>query len=331
MIRAAYHHFIALASPATARRNFFNRFAAVFAAVTVLAIGLLLSGAAAAFPALNRPATTDRFPGKFAWADLFTSEPESAAAFYCSLLGWTSAPVEQNDKSHLVLSNGGHPVAGIVQRAAAAPKRAGVWIGYISVTDAKTTLATVEPAGGKERAPARDFPNRGTQAIFTDIEGSVVGILQSSSGDPIDDEPDAGEGNWFQLFSQKPEASADFYRRALGYEMNADSRSERSDHLILFHGGRARAGVITTAPGWTVLAGISASRSTRSFRFARPGRFGTEAPGRAKRIVSPLPRISPAPGGDCPRIARLAGNCRSSVFRRSAPRQPLAFTPTAPA
>jgi len=80
-----------------------------------------------------------------------------------------------------------------VQRAAAAPKRTGVWIGYISVTDAKTTLATVEPAGGKERAPARDFPNRGTQAICPDSEGSAVGILQSSSGDPIDDEPDAGE------------------------------------------------------------------------------------------------------------------------------------------
>lgn len=256
MIRAAHHNIIALASPATAHRNSFNRLAALFAAVTVLAIGIPLSVAAAAFPALNRPATTTRFPGKFVWADLFTSEPESAAAFYCSLLGWTAASVEQNEKSYIVLSNGGHPVAGIVQRSASAAKRAGVWIGYISVANAKTTLAAVEPAGGKERAPVRDFPNRGMQAIFTDSEGSVVGILQSSSGDPIDDEPDAGEWNWFQLFSQKPQASADFYRRAVGYEVNADSRSERSDHLILSQGGHARAGVAPlpirpdARPGW---------------------------------------------------------------------------------
>ena len=58
------------------------------------------------FPPLNPTASAQQIPGKFIWADLFSSEPEAAAAFYSSLFGWTSAPVEKNDKSYIVLSNG---------------------------------------------------------------------------------------------------------------------------------------------------------------------------------------------------------------------------------
>ena len=237
-------------------RTSFNRLAAVFAAATMLGFGIPNPVRAAAFPPLNNPATTQQVPGKFVWADLFTSEPATAATFYCSLLGWTSAPVEQNDKSYIVLSNGDHPVAGIVLRSASAVPRPGVWIGYISVTNAKAIRAAVEPAGGREHAPARDFPKRGVQAIFTDSEGSVVGILQSSSGDPADDEPKPGDWNWFELFSQKPQATADFYRRIFGYEVKADARAEKSEHLLFSSGGRARAGVAPlpvradSRPGW---------------------------------------------------------------------------------
>ncbi len=237
-------------------RTSFNRLAATFAALTLLVLGLPAPVEAASFPPLNKPATTLRFPGKFVWGDLFTSEPEAAAAFYCSLLGWTSAPIEQKDISYIVLSNAGHPVAGIVQRPAGAAKRPGIWIGYISVAKAKATLTAVEPAGGKQHAAVRSFPHRGMQAIFSDSEGSVVGILESSSGDSIDDEPDPGEWNWFQLYSQKPQAVADFYHRAFGYEVNPDTRAGKSDHLVLSSGGHARAGITPlplgpdAKPGW---------------------------------------------------------------------------------
>ena len=239
-------------------RTFHLRLAAIFAAGFTLAIGIPAPARAETFPPLNKPATTQQFPGKFIWADLFTSEPTIAATFYCSLLGWTAAPVEQNEKSYIVLSSGNHPVAGIVLRAPTAKGRAGVWVGYISVVDASLTLARVGPAGGKERAPTRHFPNRGTQAIFSDNEGSVVGILQSTSGDPIDDEPDPGEWNWFQLFSKKPAISAEFYRRVVSYEVNTDARikKEKGEHLTLSKSDSARAGIAPlpdspdSRPGW---------------------------------------------------------------------------------
>ncbi len=211
---------------------------------------------AATFPPLNSAATKTQTPGKFIWADLFTSEPEQAASFYCSLLGWTSAPIEQKNKYYIVLSNGGHPVAGIVLRQAAASPRPGVWIGYISVGGAKAALAEAVAAGGTEHAPAQSFPKRGMQAIFSDNEGSPIGILQSSSGDPADDEPRPGDWNWFELYSLKPQPATDFYHRVFGYEVSTDTRATTDDHRLLSSGGRARAGVAAmpagedARPGW---------------------------------------------------------------------------------
>lgn len=207
------------------------------------------------FPALNRPAVARQFPGKFIWADLFSNEPAKAAKFYCDLLGWTSASVLQDDFSYIVLSNGGQPVAGIVQREATS-KRPGAWIAYISVKSVKSTLAAVKKAGGTTYAPAHDFPNRGIEAIIADSEGAVLGILQSSTGDPADDEPNTGEWNWFELFSLAPKDSSDFYHRVFGYDVKPDMRVDRSPHLLLSKDDHPRAGMASlpvskdSKPGW---------------------------------------------------------------------------------
>jgi len=220
-----------------------HQLAAVFAVAISLGFALAPTLRADSFPPLNDPATNLQIPGKFIWADLFTNQPDTAATFYCGLFGWTSAPVEQHDKSYIILSNDGHPVAGVVQRSAESTKTEGVWVNYISVKKAKATLKLVEPAGGELHASAHKFPNRGIQAIFTDSEGSVVGILQSSSGDPLDNEPARGDWNWFELFSLKPKATADFYGQVIGYDVSPDTRSEKSGHFLLSAAGHARAGV----------------------------------------------------------------------------------------
>jgi predicted enzyme related to lactoylglutathione lyase len=72
----------------------------------------------------------------------------------------------------------------------------------------------VTKAGGQVRAEARDFPDRGAQAIIADNEGSTIGLLQSSSGDSADGEPKPGDWNWFELFVKQPQVVAAFYRRS---------------------------------------------------------------------------------------------------------------------
>ena len=231
------------------------------ATALILAAGLLgfltpNSLRAEKFPPLNAVASAQQVPGKFVWADMFTNEPEAAAAFYCSLFGWTSMPVEKRDKSYIILSNGDHPVAGMVQRDSGTGKRPSIWIGYISSLDASAALARAVKAGATERAPATNFKDRGYQAILSDVEGAPVGILQSTSGDRPDEEPKPGDWNWFEYYSLKPEATASFYATAFGYEAKVDDRPDKAGHVFLTSAGRARAGIapLPAAPdaraGW---------------------------------------------------------------------------------
>lgn len=228
--------------------SIYHRLAA-FAAVTMamLGIGFPISAHAATFPPLNVPVTGEAHPGKFVWAELFTDDSTAATNFYSGVFGWTFVTlVDEHGVAYTVFSNGNHPVAGLRQRSPSATKRVSRWINYISVTDIESTLSTVAKAGGVVRAPAREFPHIGSQAIITDIEGSPVGLIQSSSGDSADDEPVPGEWNWFHLLAKNPQAAADFYRQVFTYNVASDDRAGKTStsiQLLLSSGGVNRGGV----------------------------------------------------------------------------------------
>jgi predicted enzyme related to lactoylglutathione lyase len=237
--------------------SLYHRLATVVAAAVIaLGIGFPASARAAAFPPLNDPATKETHPGKFVWAELFTTDSAAAAKFYAGVFGWTAVTLEQHGVAYTVLSNGTHPVAGLRQRDPSATKRVSRWINYVAVTDLASTLALVTKAGGEIRAPAREFPHIGAQAIITDKEGSPVGLVQSSSGDSADNEPATGEWNWFHLFVKNPLAAADFYRQIFNYEVAPDARIGKGTELLFSSGALNRGGVSTlpdredAKPGW---------------------------------------------------------------------------------
>jgi predicted enzyme related to lactoylglutathione lyase len=225
-------------------RNFLSRLATSLACTAVLGIALPSSaGAAAPFQPLNAPATTTHLAGKFVWADLFTTDPVAATKFYSGMFGWTANIISKSGHDYTVFSNGSRPVAGLAPRPRAKANRPSRWIGYIAVTDIKATVKLVTAAGGQVRAEPRDFPDRGSQAIIADTEGSTIGLLQSSSGDSVDTEPKPGDWNWFELFVKQPQVVSAFYRQVINYEMAPDLRTERKDDFLLSSGGLARAGV----------------------------------------------------------------------------------------
>ena len=223
--------------------NFINRLAIVFAVTTLLGGAFPASARAAEFPPLNDPATKESHPGKFVWAELFTADSAAATQFYSGVFGWTAATLDQNGVTYTVFRNGNHPVAGLRQRSLSAAKHASRWISYIAVTDIASALSSAAKAGGEVRAPARAFPQIGSQAIITDNEGSPVGLLQSSSGDSADVEPATGDWNWFHLLAQDPRAAGDFYRQVFGYEVAPDARTGSKNELLFSTGALNRGGV----------------------------------------------------------------------------------------
>jgi predicted enzyme related to lactoylglutathione lyase len=236
--------------------TFVYRLATVFAVTTLLAAGFPATARAAALPALNNPATTETHPGKFVWAELHTADSAAATKFYSGVFGWTAVTLDQQGVMYTVFSNGNHPVAGLRQRSSSATIHAARWISYLSVADIASALSAVTKAGGVVRAPARDFPQIGSEAIVTDNEGAPFGLLQSSSGDSTDVEPVAGTWNWFHLFVKNPQPAADFYRQVFNYEVTPDARVGKKTELLLSSGAFNRGGVSVLSegkeakPGW---------------------------------------------------------------------------------
>ena len=229
---------------------------AVALATALLGLGLPIPAHAAAFPPLNQPATKESHPGKFVWVELFTADPAAATKFYSGVFGWTAVTLNQQGVAYTVFSNGSHLVAGLRLRSASAAKRAARWVPYIAVTDIASSLRNVAAAGGEVRAPAREFPKIGSQAIITDNEGSPVGLLHSSSGDSADVEPVPGEWNWFHLLVKDPQTAADFYRRVFSYDVAPDARVQKTNELLFSSGSLNRGGVSVlpdqegAKPGW---------------------------------------------------------------------------------
>jgi predicted enzyme related to lactoylglutathione lyase len=183
------------------------------------------------------------------WADLFTSDPDGATKFYCDLLGWTSLTVQQKGKPYTIFSNDGKPVAGLAPHSAAAEKHLSKWIGFLAVDDINVALAAAQKYGAVVHAPARNFPDRGYQAIIGDIEGVPVGLLQSSSGDSVDAEPRTGDWNWFEIYVHSPKKVADFYKDTLNYDVMADTRGETKNEYLLATNGQNRGGIAQVPDG----------------------------------------------------------------------------------
>jgi predicted enzyme related to lactoylglutathione lyase len=203
-------------------------------------------------PPINQPATAETFPGKLIWADLFTADPAAARTFYTGLFGWTSSTVERNGKPYYVLSNGDRPIAGIAPlnlRFKAASQ--GRWVRFISVPDVPQAVSQVTAAGGHVIFPARDLPQRGVQAVLSDREGAVIGVMHSSSGDPGEYMAEPGDWVWEELFSANPTRASRFYRGLFGYQIEPDGRVDRADSFIIASGGYARASLaqVPARPG----------------------------------------------------------------------------------
>ncbi len=275
---------------------------AILVAVTAIAgFGIPASARAATFPPLNNPATGASHQGKFVWVDLFTRDPVAAATFYSKVLGWTVTSLDQGGRAYLVLRNGDRPVAGIVARSASSKKRFSRWIPYISVDEIGSTVGKVAAAGGVVHAPVRDFPDRGRQAIIGDNEGSVVGLIQSASGDPADVEPATGDWNWFELYSGDPQAASAFYAHVLAYKVTPDTRTERKNDFDLSSEGHARAGVAPvphrddSIPGWLAVVRVADIDATVAQATALGGEVDVAA--RAAAFGSRFAIISDPTGG----------------------------------
>ncbi len=112
-------------------------------------------------------------PGRWAWAELWTTDPDSAADFYGSVIGWDLEEVEHPDGTYRSFTYEGDLRAGLVPITGERVDPG--WAPYIGVTDVKATVQRAEELGAEVLlAPGADVYG-GRVAILRDPTG--VGFL----------------------------------------------------------------------------------------------------------------------------------------------------------
>ncbi len=208
-------------------------------------------------PPITQPASDEYLPGKFVWADLFSSDIDASRRFYEQVFGWEWRPIKQEPKSYGVFYLDGLPIAGLAYREAPdGGDSYGRWVHYISVEDVAATEQAISQQGGRIMLGRRNYANRGDFSILADVHDAPFGIIRSSSGDPGDYQAAYGEWIWRELFARDLAAAIRFYTELFAYEVEKDHDNPDIVGYMLHSHGHLRAGVGSlspdsdTAPTW---------------------------------------------------------------------------------
>ncbi|MGY0236780.1 VOC family protein [Longispora urticae] len=201
------------------------------------------------------------------WAELRTTEPETARSFYGRLFGWDFTDTPQDGYTLAVLD--GEVVAALTAGTGPA------WHVYLAVDDVDTVAEAVPGAGGTVLEAPADAGPAGRAAVVRDPTGAAVGLWQAGrrQGAGLVGEP--GTVAWNELLTGDVDAAVRFYQRIVGLipeAVEVDPALGGVRWSTLKAGGEPVAGVVPTpaqgAPArWNVYFGTddiaaSADRAT---------------------------------------------------------------------
>jgi predicted enzyme related to lactoylglutathione lyase len=195
---------------------------------------------AESFAITDKP-TKLKFPGKFVWLDLLTTDIQTAAAFYESVFGWKASSV---DEDYILLSNNGRRIAGIVKnKFQLKDNERNQWISFVSTVDTKKAHLKLVEAGAQVVAGPMPIDGRGNIGVYVAPDSAVFGIINSTSGDPEERRAGLNDWVWNELWSTNTGAAAEFYKN-LGYEVVDNWNSDNGQDLLLATDEIARAGLV---------------------------------------------------------------------------------------
>jgi len=217
------------------------RIHAFFGAAALL--GLLSGcGGVTSLPAVSDPATNSHNQGQVIWRDLATPDVEKAKAFYGSVFGWTFEDQGKGKDRYTTIRHNGKAIGGMLPMADVEGQR-GEWICSFSSPHVPTAVEKIQAKGGKLLGSPTQLNGRGEQAVVTDPQGAVFGLLRSSTGDPA--MGGASEGDWLytELWATDAKSARRFYSETFGYIPQMEMRSE-VPYWGLFKGDTPYAGLI---------------------------------------------------------------------------------------
>jgi uncharacterized protein len=187
-------------------------------------------------------------PGTFSWAELVTTDADSAKAFYSALLAWDydDQPVGDDQVYSMVARDGKH-VAALYADESQPPH----WNCYVTVESVDESTAKAKAAGGAELHEPFDVMDVGRMAFVADPAGAAIFLWEPRQhiGAQLVNAP--GALTWADLITPDPDGAARFYGELFGWTF--EELSDVEGYRVIKNGDRENGGVFLredAAPGW---------------------------------------------------------------------------------
>jgi predicted enzyme related to lactoylglutathione lyase len=214
--------------------------------LTTLLLLAACAGQSINLPSITSGPTGERLPGKIVWRDLLTSDPAASQRFYAGLFGWE---FERSGPAYTLIRHNGKLIGGMVDTVALNNRRdISQWVVVMAVEDIDAAVGRFEVAGGEVVTAPTDVGRRGALAVVRDAEGALLGLLQTTDGDPVDRKPAIGDFLWDELWTTDVDKATDFYEvvsglQATDWDTDADQSSGAS-YRLLQSGDTPRVGIM---------------------------------------------------------------------------------------
>lgn len=209
------------------------------------------------------PASKPAPSGAPCWIDLYTSDPDRAAAFYAEIFGWAASEPDAEYGGYVTFTKNGAPIAGMMRNDGSTGDPDS-WTTYLSVPDVKATTEAATAAGGQVHMEPMQVGSQGSMAILADPGGAAFGLWQPDEhrGFGLDSEP--GAPCWHELHTREYAAVLDFYRTVFGVQTRTMSDEDSFRYSALVADDNEYAGVMDAsgflaegAPStWQVYLGV---------------------------------------------------------------------------
>jgi predicted enzyme related to lactoylglutathione lyase len=204
------------------------------------------------------PEFTKHEPGTHSWADLSTSDVDTAIRLYTDLFGWDITKEDLPDGGVYAMGRiDGKDVAAIgpLQEEQAKMGIPPHWNVYVTVEDAEQKAKEAEAAGGTILAPAFDVMEFGRMAVIADPTGAVFNVWEPKSNIGAHVLGETNTISWTELTTEDTDKAGAFYAELFGYTLTPFG--EDGNYTVFTSGETQVAGMMKVPadqmrPNWLV-------------------------------------------------------------------------------
>jgi predicted enzyme related to lactoylglutathione lyase len=220
--------------------------------------------------------------GSFIWYELMTSDPDAAAKFYGSVIGWKISgqpnPLPGGRDYRMIGRSDGGSAGGVLKLSSDMLKNGAIpcWIGYLHVADVDAAAKAILADGGRVIMPRMDLPV-GSIAMVADPMGTPFYVMNPipppgklEARSDVFDTKAVQRVRWNELASPDAARAKAFYSRHFGLQYNeVMSMGPAGDYSFIDHDG-VRIGAImpkqptSSSPGtWNFYFGVPSVSAAR--------------------------------------------------------------------